>query len=181
MIDRFDWLYSQIDPTKRIIDIGSGDCLLWRRYGYPPNLVLVDVNNFHNNIVADAHFLPFKDKSFDYAILAEVLEHVENPKKVLQEAERVSKIVVGTVPDEENWLSLYRPFYPLWKTCILENKTPRQIASNNACEINDLKSIFHRRHFSYESLKNLLGEKYEIERLQYDGWSFFCFKSSPLV
>ncbi|RLI87607.1 MAG: hypothetical protein DRP01_01240 [Archaeoglobales archaeon] len=180
--DRFEWLYSQIDTKKKIIDIGSGDCLLWRRYGFPPNLVLVDINDWGNNIVADAHNLPFKDKSFDYAILAEILEHVENPKQVLKEAERVSRIVVGTVPDEENWLSLYRPFMPLWKLCIIENKTPRQIAQeSNKCRIYNLKSIFHHRHFNYETLKNLLGEKYKIIRLQYEGWSFLCFKSSPLI
>jgi len=179
--DRFEWLYSQIDVTKKIIDIGSGDCALWRKYGFPPNLTLVDINDFGNNIIADAHNLPFKDKSFDYAILAEVLEHVKNPKQVLKEAERVSKIVIGTVPDEENWLNLYRPKMPLWLSCIIENKTPRQIASQNKCKIYDLKSIFHRRHFNYESLKNLLGKKYKIERIQYEGWSFLCFKSSPLI
>jgi len=33
--------------------------------------------------------LPFKEKSFDLVILANILEHVDNPKKVVDEAKRV--------------------------------------------------------------------------------------------
>lgn len=38
---------------------------------------------------ADAHKLPFKAKTFELVICTEVLEHVEDPKIVLQEIERV--------------------------------------------------------------------------------------------
>lgn len=40
-------------------------------------------------IQADAHKLPFPEKSFDLIICTEVLEHVVNPKQVLKEIKRV--------------------------------------------------------------------------------------------
>jgi len=39
--------------------------------------------------VADAHRLPFADGKFDGVVLSEVLEHVEDPASVLEEAARV--------------------------------------------------------------------------------------------
>ncbi|MBI4214465.1 class I SAM-dependent methyltransferase [archaeon] len=39
----------------------------------------------------DAHKLPYADSSFDCVLLMEVLEHVEDPLKVLQECSRVLK------------------------------------------------------------------------------------------
>ncbi|MEM0385482.1 MAG: class I SAM-dependent methyltransferase [Nitrososphaeria archaeon] len=54
------------------------------------------------NIVADAHFLPFKDQSFSEIICTEVLEHLESPIKALKEMRRVLKnngVIVVTVPN----------------------------------------------------------------------------------
>lgn len=42
-----------------------------------------------NLVFGDAQNLPFKDNSFDLVICAEVLEHVNNPSKVLSEIYRV--------------------------------------------------------------------------------------------
>ncbi len=42
-------------------------------------------------IHADGENLPFKDKEFDFVICNQVLEHVENPEKFLNEQARVSK------------------------------------------------------------------------------------------
>ncbi len=45
--------------------------------------------------------LPYKDNSFDIVICSEVLEHLENPEKALQELIRVSKKhIVLSVPNE---------------------------------------------------------------------------------
>jgi len=45
--------------------------------------------------------LPFKSNSFDYAVLADVIEHVNQPEKILKEIKRVLKkkgiIVVSSV------------------------------------------------------------------------------------
>jgi 2-polyprenyl-3-methyl-5-hydroxy-6-metoxy-1,4-benzoquinol methylase len=54
-------------------------------------------------VVADAHKLPFKSRNFDTVVALEVLEHVFEPVKVLQEIKRVLKpkgYVVFLVPAE---------------------------------------------------------------------------------
>jgi SAM-dependent methyltransferase len=48
--------------------------------------------------VADALDLPFEDNIFDVAILSCVLEQVENWAVVLEEARRVSRVVIGINP-----------------------------------------------------------------------------------
>lgn len=62
-----------IDVYKKALDYGS------KNY---KNLKLIE---------ADAHKLPFSEKSFDLIICTEVLEHVQDPKGVLQEIKRVLK------------------------------------------------------------------------------------------
>lgn len=55
-------------------------------------------------IVGNSEKLPFEDDKFDIVTLMEILEHIEEPKKALQEARRVCKpegMVIITVPNEE--------------------------------------------------------------------------------
>jgi len=50
---------------------------------------------------ADAHKLPFEDKTFDVVILSEVISHVQNPGEVVAEIKRVLKkngILLGSCP-----------------------------------------------------------------------------------
>lgn len=59
-------------------------------------------------IVADACYLPFRNKAFDCVTLAETLEHLTDYRDGLREAERVASRVVFTVPinsvyDEHVW------------------------------------------------------------------------------
>jgi len=69
--------------------------------------------------VGDAHKLPFKPGRFDAIFCLEVLEHVENPGKVLQEFKRVMKkgsYGVFLVPSNSNLFKfvwyLWLHFYP---------------------------------------------------------------------
>jgi SAM-dependent methyltransferase len=93
----------------RILDLGcaTGDyCLELSRLGY--ECVGADVNTAYaaaagrkgvNAVVTGAE-LPFGDDSFDTVILFEVLEHVQDPGRVLREAKRVSAgNILITVPD----------------------------------------------------------------------------------
>jgi ubiquinone/menaquinone biosynthesis C-methylase UbiE len=47
---------------------------------------------------ADAHALPFKNKSFLNIYCTEVLEHLTNPEKALKEMQRVAENIVLSVP-----------------------------------------------------------------------------------
>lgn len=57
-------------------------------------------------LVADAHKLPFKAKTFDLVSCIETLEHLEDPEKALREIFRVikpaGKLLIGQ--DTDNWL-----------------------------------------------------------------------------
>lgn len=66
-------------------------------------------------VTGDLHEMPFKDKSFDKAVMSEVLEHVEDDEKVLQEVYRILKpggVLVISAPsidypflwDPVNWI-----------------------------------------------------------------------------
>lgn len=71
-------------PEDRLLDLGAGP----RRVGQ--NVLALDIQYVASlDVVGDAHNLPFKDESFGGIILQMVLEHVADPKQVLQEAHRV--------------------------------------------------------------------------------------------
>ena len=49
-------------------------------------------NHSHADVLYDGKVMPFEDKSFDSALLTEVLEHVFNPDTLLKEVNRVMKM-----------------------------------------------------------------------------------------
>lgn len=50
------------------------------------------LTNYRDNVVrADAHYIPFKDETFDSIFAGEIIEHLENPAQFLREVERVLK------------------------------------------------------------------------------------------
>lgn len=92
------WPY--IKNSNKIIDIGSGTgdvADLIKKRG--KNITPVDVADFHGprlikTVIYDGKTLPFKDKSFDTALLLMVMHHTPNPKIVFKEAARVAKEIV---------------------------------------------------------------------------------------
>ncbi len=94
--------------SRRDLRIGRNDTVLEVGGGHNPhprsNVVcdkFIDTN-YHRSgdikvrknqrfLQADGENLPFKDKEFDYVICNQVLEHVDNPAKFLDEQMRVAK------------------------------------------------------------------------------------------
>jgi len=85
-----------------ILDVGGG-----RKRGFferPKELewLILDINKkFSPNIMADAQDLPIKSSEIDVLKCTELLEHVENPERVLKESHRVLKtngILILSVP-----------------------------------------------------------------------------------
>lgn len=113
------FILKKVPPKAKLIaDIGSGSGRLTKELLNLNRLVVsVDVSlenlkkivaNFgqdnHYSVVADALNLPFRDSAFDCVIASEVMEHIPEPKKLLDELYRVTKsggILIITIPYRE--------------------------------------------------------------------------------
>lgn len=95
---------------NKILDVGCATgnyCVKLKKLGF--SCVGIDINkkyvekSIENNVesyLMDAMNLKFPDNSFDTILLFEVLEHVENPRRIIKEAKRVAKKnVLITVPN----------------------------------------------------------------------------------
>ncbi len=86
-----------IGDEELVLEIGSGD------RPNPRSDVLVDRFIEDNTerggnlridrplVVADAHHLPFKDRSFDYVVCYHILEHMDDPARFIGEITRVGR------------------------------------------------------------------------------------------
>ena len=81
----------------KLIDIGCGEKPF---YGYVKDKVQEYIGLDHNesphdkskiDVLGTAYSIPFKDDFFDTALLTQVIEHLEEPKKALNEINRVLK------------------------------------------------------------------------------------------
>lgn len=113
-------LWSRLGQTSRpkVIDIGCGNGAIAAELsarGFFERLVGYDVSpsgieqavalelpqSTFNTVDGDGH-LPEPDGGFDLAVLSHVVEHVEEPRRILREASRVAEWVVVEVPLEHN-------------------------------------------------------------------------------
>jgi len=86
------------EGSEKILDVGCGWGRELRRLG---DAVGVDIclaflrtaRNYVKNdvILTNADYLPFKNDSFNFVVMSEVIEHLANPTKVLIEIKRVLK------------------------------------------------------------------------------------------
>jgi 2-polyprenyl-3-methyl-5-hydroxy-6-metoxy-1,4-benzoquinol methylase len=145
-------------PTGKIVDIGCSiggmfgeratnvdRCSLeqLRNESKDPNLIIP------NFVHAEAENLPFDSQEYDWAILGDILEHVDDPLIVLNEAQRIAKNVILSVPNEYEWADYNEPF----------------------------GNSDHRRWFTEPSFSKLLKESglivTEYIKLNYVGWAYF--------
>ena len=92
--------YRRSDEANRIcmagmrgllLDIGCGFFSDKFTFGSDVTYVGLDISDRARDVRADAHVLPFADASVDSILLVGVLEHVDEPDRVLAEALRVLK------------------------------------------------------------------------------------------
>lgn len=120
---------SMVKKQTKVLDIGcaSGWFISEIAKAYPiPGYVGIDVykdailyaKELYPAIsfrVVDAHKLPFKSNAFDVVICMNVLEHVVNPNKIMEEIKRVLKpggiILIGM--DSEN--AIFTVCWSIWK------------------------------------------------------------------
>jgi len=74
------------------LDIGCGGSNKFMKSKFRGDVncdILKPAHKIMNFVLCDAHYLPFRSGFFEKIFLFEVLEHVNSPVKVLQEAQRV--------------------------------------------------------------------------------------------
>ena len=98
-------IQQSVGPSAHILDIGCGGGLLTNflaSRGYQVTGIDLSASSLEiarqnaigfkaEYLMAQAEFLPFPNESFDVVSAMDLLEHVENPKRVIEEASRVLK------------------------------------------------------------------------------------------
>ncbi len=114
---KIERISEDLSLKDKILDIGTGPgsvCLLMQREGY--NLTPVDVidqtlsSEVEPNIYSGKK-LPYKNSSFDTALILTVLHHTTNPRDVLLEAKRVSKKIIIIEDIYSNPIQKYLTFF----------------------------------------------------------------------
>lgn len=96
-------------PDGRVLDIGGGTAHI---KDFRPDIISSDILSFPGiDVVADAHRLPFPDRSFSGVVMLDVLHHLERPIEFLQEASRVLKLGGRLAMIEPAMTTVARQFY----------------------------------------------------------------------
>ena len=182
---RNEWILGHCKVGETIIDIGSQDGHIFADTPFAQYVTSIDIDkyDFPNFYQMDAHDIKFPDKTFDIAILAEILEHVRDPVQVLKQADRVAKRILITVPNEYEWDKSLAPFKDIDEESKARNVSIKQMAREGnpkAVEFykeDNYKHLWHCRYYTEETLRADLKKAnitdFKLEKLNYDGWSFF--------
>ena len=87
------------EPVERILEVGSGlspivtndDRVVYSELSFRALRTLKHFNQRGRYVVADGTKLPFKEGAFSHTVCSEVLEHVENDQKAIDELARVTQ------------------------------------------------------------------------------------------
>jgi len=106
-------------PHSRILDIGSGEGAILKQLSdvrFGETLYSLEISQSAVTTIVqraipglkecqlfDGYHIPYGDRKFDLAILSHVLEHVEHPRKLLQETSRVADYIFIEVPLEDTF------------------------------------------------------------------------------
>lgn len=105
-----------IDPGSRVLDIGCGDGALLRMLESARDVDARGIEISHHGVSqcleqglsviqgnADHDLQPYPDKSFDWVILSQTIQAVQNPKTVLRELARIGKKAIVSFPNFGHW------------------------------------------------------------------------------
>jgi len=80
---------AQDTPSNRVLDVGCGKKPYKALFPNAFFYVGIDISSILADVKGVGEYMPFRNKIFDTIICTQMLEHVENPIKVLEELNRV--------------------------------------------------------------------------------------------
>lgn len=155
------FLVEQLPRRGKVLEVGSGEGKLLRTLArhlpqvelhgcdVRPPATASEVYTFHLGVEGQ---LPFQSGDFDAVVVADVLEHVEDPRQLLTEIRRVLRRggeLVAFVPIEGEPRSVYAAFRRLLGPDLYA------------------RTKEHRQAFTHAQLQALVGEHFRIQRLEY--------------
>jgi SAM-dependent methyltransferase len=156
------WLLQNVSPQGDVLEIGSGEGKLLRSlHAHLPALKLhgCDLHDpvtppdcYRFNRIEEGTPLPYENASFDGVIMFDVLEHVLDPAKILDEVARVLRTdgrLIAFIPVEGERFSFYR-FY-------------RRVLGDDTYRL----AKDHVQAFTHQVLRELLLRRFHIERVRY--------------
>jgi SAM-dependent methyltransferase len=188
-MDRQTWI--QLNVYGSILDVGCGENgwifkdSIWKNIVHYADID--DRDGVSPFTQCDAHDLPFDDKSFDTVCINELLEHVTDPHKVIQQAIRVAiHRVVFTIPCEYDWPLELKPFFTQEDRIKESGKTAHELYKETSKDVKTYNAIdthqaYHNRWFDDKSLLELLQTyKFVVWKLtQPGGWVHYVGVITP--
>ncbi|MEK7658402.1 MAG: methyltransferase domain-containing protein [Patescibacteria group bacterium] len=98
--DRIKKIRPYLNKKDKILDIGAGSCIVCealREEGY--HITPIDIKNSSfakdiKPIIYGGVKIPFKRDEFNTALILTVLHHTPSPRKILEEAKRISRVII---------------------------------------------------------------------------------------
>tara|TARA_B100002019_G_C20981567_1_gene456085 strand:+ start:61 stop:651 length:591 start_codon:yes stop_codon:yes gene_type:complete len=157
----FDIISEWIKPNSRILDLGCGDGSLLKLlnekihvtgYGIDNSMdkIIKSVDNGINiiNTNINEHLKYFSSNKFDYVVLAQSLQVVDNPVSLIKEMLRVGNEAIISFPNMGYWKS--RAYLLLNGEMPVTDNLPYSWHSTpniHLCTINDFKKMCYKNKF----------------------------------
>lgn len=87
-----------IDHRTTVLDVG-GSWANWYLLPVRPQVVRLNLDPNHADVIGDGCALPFRDKAFDIVFSNSVIEHVADPAAMAREVRRVGRAYWVQAPD----------------------------------------------------------------------------------
>jgi ubiquinone/menaquinone biosynthesis C-methylase UbiE len=138
-----------IKRNELVLEIGSGNNPHFRSNVLFDKYIDDNTERGETNIIIDRPFvsgdackLPFKNNSFDYIICKHLIEHLDNPEKLLKELSRVGKRGYIEAPNE-TWEIIFGRKFHKWLITLNKNKL---IFKPKNSENKKLQQFFQNKH-----------------------------------